>query len=239
MTEAPALVSIVIVSFNARDHLRRCLTTLYQHQQGAFEVIVVDNASPDDSASMVQDEFPDVRLVRNATNTGFAAAANLGAVAARGDVIAFLNPDSELRNDAFSAPATYLRDHPEVGALGIKVLNPDGTLQLSVRRFPGLEAALFNRYSLFPRLLPNNRFSRRYLMTDWDHSTISRVDWVSGACVMTTRAVSVVRDSSRVEPAREDAGGRRRARPGPLTAPRRSWRRRAWSSPAPPRCARR
>ena len=184
-----ALLSVVIVSFNAKEHLRRCLSTLYEHQQGRFEVIVVDNASPDDSASMVAKEFPQARLLANPANAGFAVAANLGDAQAAGDVIAFLNPDSELREDAFSAPACYLREHPDIGALGIKVLDPDGSLQLSVRRFPGLEVALFNRYSLFTRLFPGNRFSRRYLMTDWDHDTISDVDWISGACLMTTRAV--------------------------------------------------
>lgn len=183
------MLSIVIVSFNALGHLRRCLRTLYEQQHGDFEVIVVDNASPDGSASMVEREFPAVRLIRNATNAGFAAAANLGARAAQGDVIVYLNPDSELTHDAFSAPADYLRAHPDAGALGIKVLDPDGRLQLSVRRFPGLEAALFNRYSLFTRLFPNNRYSKRYLMTDWDHDAVSDVDWVSGACVLTTRRV--------------------------------------------------
>ena len=186
---ADALISVIVVSFNTREHLRRCLSTLFEHQgSSAFEVIVVDNASPDDSAAMVAIEFPVVQLVRNPTNSGFAVAANQGMRRARGDVIVLLNPDSELRSDAFSAPADFLRSNRDVGALGIKVLDPDGTLQLSVRRFPGLEAALFNRYSLFTRLFPNNRFSRRYLMTDWDHDSLSDVDWVSGACLMTTRA---------------------------------------------------
>jgi GT2 family glycosyltransferase len=183
------LLSVVVVSFNARGHLQRGLASLYEHLKGAFEVIVVDNASPDGSAAMVEGEFPQARLIRNATNAGFAVAANIGARATGGDVVLFLNPDSEVRDDAFSAPADYLREHTDAGALGVKILDPDGGLQLSVRRFPGLEAALFNRYSLLTRLLPGNRFSRRYLMTDWPHDAISDVDWVSGACLMTTRAV--------------------------------------------------
>jgi GT2 family glycosyltransferase len=138
---------------------------------------------------MVEHEFPKTRLIRNPTNAGFAVAANVGARAASGDVLLVLNPDSEIHDDAFSAPARYLRDQPDAGALGVRVLDPDGKLQLSVRRFPGLEVALFNRYSLLTRLLPGNRFSRRYLMTDWDHASISDVDWLSGACLMTTRAV--------------------------------------------------
>jgi GT2 family glycosyltransferase len=183
------MLSVVTVSFNAAGHLRRCLASLYEHQNGDFEVIVVDNASPDGSADMVAREFPAVLLVRNPTNRGFAPAANQGAAAASGDVVLFLNPDSLLIHDAFSAPADYLRANPDVGALGVKLLDPDGGLQLSVRRFPTLDVALFNRYSLLTRLLPGNRFSRRYLMSDWAHDTLSNVDWVSGACLMTTRAV--------------------------------------------------
>jgi GT2 family glycosyltransferase len=137
---------------------------------------------------MVEQEFPQVRLERMPENLGFAIGANVGAAGARGDVILYLNPDSELKDDPFSASAAYLRDHPDIGALGVKLLDPDGALQLSVRRFPGLEASLFNRYSLLTRAWPSNPWSRRYLMTDWRHDVLSDVDWVSGACLMTTRA---------------------------------------------------
>jgi N-acetylglucosaminyl-diphospho-decaprenol L-rhamnosyltransferase len=181
------VISVVIVSFNAREHLRRCLASLFQHQTGDFEVIVVDNASADGSADMVEADFPSVRLVRNAGNRGFSCAANAGARAARGDVIAFLNPDCTAAADPFSAAAAYLRAHPDVGVLGLKVLDPSGALQLSVRRFPGLGTAIFNRYSLLTRLLPGNPFSRRYLMSDWAHDQVSDVDWVSGACLLMTR----------------------------------------------------
>jgi N-acetylglucosaminyl-diphospho-decaprenol L-rhamnosyltransferase len=137
----------------------------------------------------VEAEFPQARLMRGATNRGFSKGANSGAREAIGDVIAFLNPDCTVDADAVSAPAAFLRANPDVGALGLKILDPSGALQLSVRRFPGLGVALFNRYSLLTRLLPGNPFSRRYLMSDWAHDKIADVDWVSGACFMTTRAV--------------------------------------------------
>jgi GT2 family glycosyltransferase len=182
------VISIVIVSFNAREHLRRCLESIYEHQGGDFELIVVDNASDDGSADLAAESFPQARLVRNTANLGFAVAANEGAGVAAGDVIVFLNPDCVLDHDAFSAPAEFMRANPDVGALGLKIFDPAGTLQLSVRRFPDLSAALFNRYSLLTRLLPGNPLSRRYLMTDWSHDQIEDVDWVSGACLLTTRA---------------------------------------------------
>jgi GT2 family glycosyltransferase len=182
------VISVVIVSFNAREHLRRCLASLFEYQKGEFEVIVVDNASGDESAGMVAEAFPSASLVRNTENTGFSRGANAGTKQATGDVIAYLNPDCTLDCDAFSEPAAYLRQHPDIGALGLKILDPSGELQLSTRRFPGLSVALFNRYSILTRLLPNNPFSRRYLMSDWRHDDTADVDWVSGACFMTTRA---------------------------------------------------
>lgn len=181
-------ISIVIVSFNARDHLRRCLASTSQ-MTGDYEVIVVDNASNDGAPAMVESEFPHVRLIRNARNLGFAAAVNIGERAAAGDVVVLLNPDSILTSDPFAAPAVFLRANRDVGVVGIKILDPDGGLQLSVRRFPGLQAALFNRYSLLTRLWPTNPFSSRYLMTDWRHDEQADVDWVSGACLLTTRQV--------------------------------------------------
>jgi GT2 family glycosyltransferase len=182
------MLSVVIVSFNAREHLRRCLESLFQHQGGEFEVIVVDNASADGSAPLVREAFPKVRLIESRVNEGFSRGANRGTREARGDVMAYLNPDCTLEGDAFSAPADFLRAHPDVGCVGIKVLDPSGQLQLSVRRFPGFSVALFNRYSLLTRLFPGNPFSRRYLMSDWSHEEIADVDWVSGACFLTTRA---------------------------------------------------
>ncbi|HEX5141781.1 MAG TPA: glycosyltransferase family 2 protein, partial [Dehalococcoidia bacterium] len=139
--------------------------------------------------NMVESEFPQVHLIRNPRNAGFAVAVNIGERAATGDVIALLNPDSILTSDPFTAPAEFLRSHPDVGVVGIKILDPDGGLQLSVRRFPGLQAALFNRYSLLTKLWPGNPWSSRYLMTDWHHDEQADVDWVSGACLLTTRAV--------------------------------------------------
>ncbi len=182
-------VSVVIVSYNAREHLLRCLRSLQAHLPAATEVIVIDNASPDGSVDAVRRDFPAVRLLGSPSNVGFAAAANHAARKAAGEAILFLNPDSEIDQDVVSSPADYLRAHREAGALGLKILDPDGSLQLSVRRFPDFSVALFNRYSFLTRLFPRNPFSRRYLMSDWEHDAIAEVDWVSGACIMTTRAV--------------------------------------------------
>lgn len=180
--------SVVIVSFNSRSYLRSCLRSLHDHTQGVeYEVIVVDNASTDGSPDLVAEEFPWVTLIRRGGNAGFAAANNEGIRAARGETVLLLNPDTEFTGDVLPPMLDYLRAHPEVGVLGPKLLEEDGSVQLSCRRFPGFSTALFGRYSLATRLLPWNPLSRRYLMTDFNHNSTAKVDWVSGACMMLSR----------------------------------------------------
>ena len=181
-------VSIVIVSYHGRDLLRRSLRSIYTHTQGIdFEVIVVDNASQDNTPEMVLAEFPQVTLVRRSSNDGFARGVNQGIVLARGEAFFILNPDTELTSNLLPPMLAYQREHPTIGILAPKLLDADGSVQLSCRAFPGLNTALFNRYSLLTRLLPGNRFSKRYLMTDFDHDAIADVDWASAACWLLPR----------------------------------------------------
>ncbi len=182
-------VSIVIVSYNGRDLLRRCLASIYQHTQGLeYEVVVVDNASRDGTPEMVEREFPQARLVRRSSNAGFAAAVNEGVGQARGDAFFVLNPDTELDGNVFAPMLAYLREQPDIAILAPKILDDDGSLQLSCRAFPRFSTAIFNRYSLLTRVLPKNRFSSRYLMTGFDHSRIAGVDWASAACWLIPRS---------------------------------------------------
>lgn len=175
-------VSIIIVSYNGRDYLRRCLTSIYEHTRDIeYEVIVIDNASADGSPDMVAAEFPQAKLVRRATNGGFATGVNEGLHIARGEAFFILNPDSEITANILPPMLRYLRAHDDIAVLAPKLVDTDGTLQLSCRAFPGFATALFNRYSLATKLFRNNRLSRGYLMADFDHSRIADVDWVSGA----------------------------------------------------------
>jgi len=181
-------LSIIIVSYNGRDYLRRCLRSLLEHTQGLeYEVLVVDNASRDGSADMVAAEFPSVRLVRHASNAGLSKALNEGIGLSSGRLVVLLNPDVELQDNAFLSMAGYLGERPDVGILGPRILDEDGSLQLSCRRFPTFSVVFFNRYSVLTRLLPRNRLSSRYLMTDFDHGRIAEVDWLSLACWMAPR----------------------------------------------------
>jgi GT2 family glycosyltransferase len=181
-------VSIVIVSYNGRDFLRRCLASVYEHTRGVeYEVVVVDNASTDGSPDMIAAEFPQATLVRRATNAGFAAGANEGLRVARGGAFFVLNPDSEITGNILPPMLAYLRAHDDIAILAPKLVDSDGTLQLSCRTFPGFATALFNRYSLATKLFRKNRISRRYLMADFDHGRIADVDWASGAAWLLPR----------------------------------------------------
>ena len=182
-------VSIIVVSYNGRDLLRGCLRSVFEQTRGLeFEVIVVDNASQDGTPDMVASKFPQAALVRRSSNAGFARAVNEGIEAARGAAHFILNPDSKLIGNVLPPMVTYLQEHDDVGILAPKLLDDDGTLQLSCRAFPGFSTALFNRYSLLTRLFSKNPLSTRYLMTDFDHNTIADVDWASAACWLLPRS---------------------------------------------------
>jgi GT2 family glycosyltransferase len=183
------VVSIVIVSFNSGAYLRRCLASLDRHVDDIeSEVIVVDNASTDDTQQVVRHEFPHVKLLARADNAGFSRAINEGIASSRGEYLFILNPDSELLSNVLPVMIAHLREHPDIALLGPKILESDGTLQLSCRAFPDFSTAIFNRYSPVTRMFPTNKYSSRYLMLDFDHARIADVDWMSGACWLMPRA---------------------------------------------------
>lgn len=188
-TGAAVDVSVVVVSYNSRRFLPALLASVRAHTAGvAYEAIVVDNASSDGSADLVESEFPWARAVRRESNGGLSEAINAGVAASSGRCIAVLNPDVTFDHDVLTPLASFLAAHADAGVVAPKLLDPDGTLQLSCRAFPDHATALFARYSLLTRLAPGNRFSRRYLMSDFDHARTQDVDWVSGAALMFSRA---------------------------------------------------
>lgn len=134
---APAL-SVIIVNYNTSDLLRKCLQSLAPHAKADCEIIVVDNGSTDESATVVENEFPHVRLLRNQQNAGFAKANNQGLEVAFGRYVFFLNPDTEIRNGCCEAMLRYMETHSEVGMAGTRILFPDNRQQSSVEtRYPG------------------------------------------------------------------------------------------------------
>jgi N-acetylglucosaminyl-diphospho-decaprenol L-rhamnosyltransferase len=184
-------LSLILVSYRSREPLLACLRALRTDAQTAgirTETVVVDNDSRDGTLEALATEFPDARLVANRENAGYARAVNQGLAATAAPFALVLNPDCVVRAGALRALLDHAAARPGAGLVGPRILNPDGSLEYSARAFPDHFTFLFNRYSLLTRLFPGNRFSRRYLLTDWDHASAREVDWISGACMLARRA---------------------------------------------------
>ena len=180
-------VSIIIVSYNTGDYIRRCLASLYgDYPDIVAEGIVVDNASSDGSVDMIEAEFPQVRTIRNPVNLGYAKAVNRGIEEASGVYFLVLNPDIETGAEAVTRLWEFMEKTPDAGIAGSKLLNPDGSLQMSCRTFYTIPVVLLRR-TFLGKLFPNSGLTRRHLMLDWDHDSDREVDWVTGACMMVRR----------------------------------------------------
>lgn len=177
-------LSIVIVNWNVRDHLRSCLASIFKyppHHQ--FEVFVVDNASSDGSADMVRQEYPQVNLIINTDNKGFGTANNQGIRLAHGEYILVFNDDAQVKEGALDTLINYLDTHSDVGVVGPKILNPDGSLQQSVRRFPNFISQLLMSLKVH-FFAPTLRVFRRYLADDMNYEEEQDVDQIMGACML-------------------------------------------------------
>lgn len=184
----PPLLSVIIVSWNVRDLLRDCLRSLLADQGDlAMEIIVVDGASVDGSAAMVVAEFPDVHLIASAENLGFPKGNNVGMAVANGRFLLLLNPDTIVKQGALATMLAYLQAHPAVGLVGAQLLNADGSVQSSRRRFPTMATAFFESTWLQP-IAPKRLLDHYYVNDSGDDETVL-VDWVMGACMMTRREI--------------------------------------------------
>jgi hypothetical protein len=182
-------VSVCIANWNCRELLRRCLTSLFTHNQGvSFEVIVVDNSSTDGAAEMVAREFPQVCLVRNRENLGFSRASNQAAALARGRHLFFLNNDTELAPQVLGDLVQYADTHPTVGMLGPRLRGGDGIPQVSYRQRPTL-GALLHRISLLRWTGLFRRAYYRYRREHFNPEGVRPVEVLLGAAVLIPRRV--------------------------------------------------
>jgi len=181
-------LTIIIPSYNTRRLLRDCLSSIYEHTHGiAFEVICLDDNSPDASADMVAAEFPAVILVRNQTNQFYVRNNNLGLKMSRARYACLLNSDTRLVSNAFRALVGYMDEHAEVAACGPKLLNPDGSVQHCIRHFSGpatMVLQALNWHKLFPR----SRFADRYYATRFDYSRAQPVDSIGTTAYVVRRS---------------------------------------------------
>ncbi|NOZ61113.1 MAG: glycosyltransferase [Calditrichaeota bacterium] len=183
-------LSIIIVNYNVKEFLQQAVTSIRQAGRSLdCEVIVVDNASADGSVELVREKFPDVKLIANAENRGFAVANNQAMKIARGDFILLLNPDTIVQENTFSVIVDYFRQHPDCGMVGCKILNPDGSLQLACRRsFPTPWVALTKIVGL-SRLFPRSKLFGKYNLTYLDPNENYEVEAISGSFMFFRREV--------------------------------------------------
>jgi GT2 family glycosyltransferase len=180
---------VCIVNWNCRDLLRKCLRSLRSRKQGLrVEVIVVDNASTDNAADMVQREFPRVKLIRNRENAGFARGNNQAARAARGRYLFFLNNDTVVPPGALRRLIGYARTQPQLGLLGPRLRDGRGRTQLSARQAPTV-AALLHRLTLLRWTGLFRRAYRRYRGRDQYLDGARPAEVLMGAALLMPRRV--------------------------------------------------
>ncbi len=185
----PMDVSIIIVNWNTRTLLERCLSSIRAGVEGlAAQVLVVDNGSRDGSADLVANGFPEVELVRNQENAGFARANNQAFALARGRYVLLLNPDTELRRDAVRQMVRFLdADSRRAGATAV-LRNPDGTLQRYHKRLPRWPFILWSE-TVLRNVAPGNRWRREFYMLDESFDVLTEVEQPPAACLMLRRSV--------------------------------------------------
>ncbi len=185
--DVPPTLSVVVLSWNTQALTLACLRALAaETPRHAREVIVVDNGSHDGSATAIAAEFPQVRLLRNQQNLGYAAGNNQGAAVARGTFVCLLNSDTEVREGALDRCVDWLVEHADYGAVAPRLSNTDGSVQRACMRFPGIAVALcFD--TVFGKVWPGSRVEARYMMRDFDHLTSRDVDQPPGACFVVRR----------------------------------------------------
>jgi N-acetylglucosaminyl-diphospho-decaprenol L-rhamnosyltransferase len=179
-------VSVIVVGWNVRDLTVRCIDTLLRRSEGvSLQVILVDNASSDGTAAAVRSRFPEVEVLEPGENLGFPRANNLALDRVRGRYILYLNPDTEVGEGTVAATVAALDAEPGLGAVGCRLLYPDGTVQRegarNAYRLRDLAYELLYLHMLFPR----SRVFGHHLMGDWDHGSDRDVEAICGAFILT------------------------------------------------------
>jgi len=184
MSESTVELSIVIVSWNTKDILRDCLVSVYaETKETDFEIIVVDNASEDGSADMVEQEFPQVILIRHPENSGFAAANNIGFGHCKAEFVLLLNSDTIVLDGALDKTIAYARTVPQYGVTSCRVLNDDKSLQPNCFMYPSILNSTLFVTGLY-RIFPKNKFFGRQQMTWWDYNDEKEVQVIVGCFMM-------------------------------------------------------
>lgn len=187
-------LSIIIVNFNTSSLLRKCLNKVYKalsfgKLEKMSEVIVVDNASSDDSREILREKFPKVTVIKNDQNLGFAKANNQATRQTHGKVILLLNSDTEIEKDALTNLLNVFKTDPDIGVVGGKLLNPDGTIQSSIGFFPHLRKVFFWMFFIDDIPFVSNLLKPYHVEDRSFYQRTQFVDWVTGACFMIKKEI--------------------------------------------------
>lgn len=183
-------LSIIIVSYNVKFYLMQCLQSIRQSQGShEYEIIVVDNHSRDDSVKYVKRHFPEVVLIDNMHNVGFARANNQGIACAHGDYILLLNPDTLLGEDVLASCLDFMESHPAAGGIGVKMLTANGRKAMESRRgIPTPLTSFFKMSGLCARF-PRSKVFAKYYMSYLPWDTPQQIEIISGAFCMMRKEV--------------------------------------------------
>jgi len=174
-------ISIIIVSWNVKDLLIKCLDSInIVRSKMPLEVFVVDNDSHDNTAESIKQNFSWVKLIASDKNLGFAKANNLAIKQATGDYILLLNPDTEIFTDTLERCLSFVASHADCGVMGCKMVYPNGQDQPSIRRLPNFWPILLMLLKL-PKVFPNLKTIKNYLAEDFDYTKTQPVEQVMGA----------------------------------------------------------
>jgi GT2 family glycosyltransferase len=180
-------LSVIIVSYNVRHFLEQSILSVKRAAENIdCEIFVVDNNSADGSCSMVASRFPQIKLIMNQDNRGFSAANNQ-ALTLHADGLLLLNPDTIVGEDTLQKCISFMDDHPEAGAVGVRMINGKGRfLPESKRALPTPETAFFKMTGL-SCIFPKSSFFNRYYLGHLDSMSISEADIISGAFMFLRR----------------------------------------------------
>jgi len=181
-------LSIIILNYKTKGLVKQCIRNVKVATNGLnYEIIVVDNGSNDGCQQMMAEYFPDIPFIQTSKNLGFAAGNNVGIKQAQGKYIMLLNPDVTVLNHSIEKMVAFMENNLAIGLTGPKLINPDGTYQISCRTFQTPRLILYRRTPIgkFPSA---KKELAKHLMLDFDHQTNKEVDWVMGACMLARKS---------------------------------------------------
>jgi N-acetylglucosaminyl-diphospho-decaprenol L-rhamnosyltransferase len=180
--ESPPDMSIILVCWNNKGFLKPCLDSLYESEiRTRFDIVVVDNGSTDNSQEMLREKFPEVAIIQNEHNSGLSKASNQGIEATNGRYVLLLNNDTIVNGPSLDAMVEFLDHHPDVGAVGGRLLNPDGSVQACYNHFP----SLWEEFLISTRI---GEMLRKGYPSITDEEEIKSVGWLSSACLLLRRS---------------------------------------------------